>query len=252
MRLRRLVVSGLLIVSLAPAAGAIEKGRLTFARAKVAKGEILLAKEKYVRAEELFRQAIEAAPEIPTAYLGLGASLVAQRRFEEALEALEEAETRFVDWEQMIRLGELQKRQLQELQIQAIRDVAAEAAAKGMGPTSLANPEAVADRQESRVLKEQFLLRERRDLESIQAIPAQVFYLEGIAFLRTARPYLGIEALQVCLLIDSGHGLAHYNLAVALFAQGELVEAKEHLDAARAAGVEPHPGFVADLERAQG
>jgi tetratricopeptide (TPR) repeat protein len=230
----------------------VDKSRLNVARAKVAKGEAFLTKGKYGRAEELFRQAVEAEPEVPTAYLGLGASLVAQQRFGEALEALEEAETRFLAWEQMISLGELQKRQIAERQIQAIRDVAAEAIAKGRSPTALGNPESVAQRKEARVIQEQFLMRERRNLEYVDAIPPQVFYLEGIAYLRTARPFLGIEALEVCLLLDPDHGLAHYNLAVALFAQGEFAEAKEHLDTAVAAGVEPHAQFVADLERALG
>jgi tetratricopeptide (TPR) repeat protein len=230
----------------------MDKSRLNVARAKIVKGEAFLTQGKYLRAEELFREAIEAETEVPTAYLGLGASLVAQKRFGEALEVLEEAETRFLAWEEMIRLGELEKRQIAERQIQAIRDVAAEAIAKGRSPTALGDPAAVAQRKEARVIQEQFLMRERRQLEYVDAIPPQVFYLEGIAYLRTARPFLGIEALEVCLLLDPNHGLAHYNLAVALFVQGEFAEAKEHLDTAVAAGIEPHARFVVDLERALG
>ncbi len=37
---------------------------------------------------------------------------------------------------------------------------------------------------------------------------------------------------------------------MALFGRGEFGQAQEHLEQALAAGVEPHPQFAADLERA--
>ena len=104
---------------------------------------------------------------------------------------------------------------------------------------------------ENTILREQFVFRERWQLEGFEAIPPQVFYLEGIAYLRSGRPDLGVDALKVCLLVDEDHGLAHYNLAVVLLGQGEVAESRAHLDAALAAGVVPHAQFVADLELAQ-
>jgi tetratricopeptide (TPR) repeat protein len=60
----------------------------------------------------------------------------------------------------------------------------------------------------------------------------------------------GVGFLELCLAINENHGLAHYNLSVALLGLGQAEEAKEHLTAAVEAGVEAHPAFVADLERA--
>ena len=87
-------------------------------------------------------------------------------------------------------------------------------------------------------------------MEGFEAIPAQVFYLQGVSYLRTNQRSQGIDALETCLLVDSQHELAHYNLAVARFTVGDVDEARSHLDAAIARGVEPHANFVADLERA--
>ncbi len=239
-----------LLLLLAHPAGAGEKDGMTRARAKIAKGDKQLKKREFAPAEKHFRDAIAIEPSVPTAHLGLGAALVGQQRFAEALGVLEEAERRFVEWEQKIQIADLEMRQLSERQRQTAEDLAAAARAKS-------NPASVTARQQSRgqlnvdrIETEEFLFRDRFEQEEFDAIPAQVFYLEGISFLRTQRRDQGIEALEICLLIEPEHGHAHYNLAVALFTRGEPAAAKEHLDAAIAAGVEPHPKFVADLEGA--
>jgi tetratricopeptide (TPR) repeat protein len=233
---------------------AMEKGRVARARAKINRAEKLLSQGKHARAESLFSDAIAIEPEIPLAHVGLGAALVGQERFSEALLALAEAEERFVAWEHKVSMAELTKRQLADRQLQMFKDLAAEAAARPGGreldPDAAGLPVDLGRRGEARIAKEQFIFRDRWELEGLASIPAQVFYLEGIAYLRTGRSILGIEALKVCLIVDDEHGLAHYNLAVALFGQGEIGEAEEHLARALAAGIEPHPGFVADLERA--
>lgn len=236
----------LLLLAVCPAV-AIDKEVLAVVRAKLAKGEALLTKGKYAEAESLFRSAVAAEPLVPTAHLGLGAALVGEQRFEQALAVLEETERRFIEWEQMIGIAELQKRHIAESQLQLLKDLAGAQAAAMPPGTEIVSEQA----GQGTISKEQFLFRERRDLEGLHAIPPQVFYLEGISYLRTDRPILGIEALEICLLINPDHGLANYNLAVALFGQGEIVEAREHLDAAVLAGIEPHKQFVADLAQAE-
>ena len=247
--LTALCIVALLVPATQPA-DAAGKDRMTLARAQIAKGEKQLKKREFGPAEKHFRNALATEPALPTAHLGLGAALVGQQRFEEALAALEEAERRYVAWEQQIQIADLQMRQLSERQLQAAADLAAAAQARS-NPSSVTAPQQSRDSATAdRIRTEQFVLRDRFEQEDFDAIPAQVFYLEGISYLRTGRRDQGIEALEICLLIDGGHGLAHYNLAVALFTRGEPAAAKEHLDAALAAGVEAHPQFVADLEGA--
>jgi tetratricopeptide (TPR) repeat protein len=252
MKVRVLAVLGAVLFLVASTAGAANKSAMTLARSKTAKGEALLKRSEYALAEQQFRVAISIEPTLPTCHLGLGASLVAQGRFDEALDALEEAGRKYVSWEQVIELADLQKRQLAERQLQTVRDLKAAQASRISNPDATLFDESsiFGGLSESQIETEQFIFRERWMLEEFDAIPPQVFYLEGIAYLRTNRREQGIEALRICLVIDPRHELAHYNLAVALFTLGDLVAAREHLDEAVERGVEPAKKFVEDLERA--
>ena len=247
-----IVIGALLALLVADAGGAIDRQTFALIKTKLARGELLLGKSEYSKAESVFRSAIGLEPSIPTAHLGLAAALVGQERFDDALAVLAEAEQRFVDWEQTISMAEVRKRQLSERQLQSLKDLAAAQSVQSSPASIVGTPRDLDQISEQQISKEQFLFRERRRLEVPRAIPAQVFYLEGISFLRTKRPILGIEALEVCLLVDRNHALAHYNLAVALLGQGEIEGAREHLDAAVVGGIAPHPQFVAALERAEG
>jgi len=240
-----------LFFALGPPAEATGKDRLKLARAQLAKAEVLLGKAEFEGAERMFRKAIATEPELPTAHLGLGKVLVSQQRYEEALVALEVAEQCFVAWEQAIHMADLVKRQIAERQKLSLRDTQAVLEDRGgrQGITAR-TPTALGQLTPAKIDAEQFLFRDQREMEAFDAIPAQVFYLEGISYLRTRQRSQGIAALEVCLLIDDRYRLAHYNLAVARFTRGELDLAQTHLAAAIARGVEPDARFVADLERA--
>jgi tetratricopeptide (TPR) repeat protein len=245
----RLVLASALVIlwGLGTADGA-GRNTYTLANAKASKAEKLLAKEDHAKAEKLFREAIEIEPSLPTAHLGLGAALVGLKRFEEAFEALQMAEEKYVSWDHSLAEAELQQRQeafRASQEFETFLGTKNPGAATGAQATTGVTRN-VANRLES----EQHLTVRRWDLEEIQRIPPQVFYLEGVAQLRLGQPEKGIEALRICLALDPSHGLSHYNMAVALFGMGELQEAKTHLDAAVDAGVEPNPRFVADLEQA--
>ncbi len=250
-RVAGVVVSiGLLLVG---SATALEKTSLTRAQARLSKGEKALAKEDFAAAEKLFREALAIEPALPGSHLGLGAALVGQRRFDEALAALAEAETRYVRFEQELQQAELRAKQIADQEQDAYDDMqrarhapppAPGAASSGDGTRS------VGDLTGDRLGTTQHLVSDRWNMEEFRAIPAQVFYLEGVSHLRSGSRGEGVAALELALQLDPTHGLAHYNLAVALLGAGDPQRAQQHLDAALAAGVETHPQFVADLERA--
>jgi len=228
----------------------IDKGHYTLATAKIAKAEKALEKGNHEQAEKLYRQAIEIEPAVPTGHLGLGAALVAQQRFAEALEVLEEAEASFVEWEATLARADLQQRQAAFRDAQGAQDLIAAQRQGVRAPTNTGNSGLdTRDQALKAVGTQQFLATDRWKMEELGVIPPQVFYLEGIAHLRSNQPERGARALEICLALDPDHGLAHYNLAVALFGRGSAPEAKSHLDAAIEAGVEPHPAFVADVDR---
>lgn len=247
-RVRTVLASALLVLWSTSTADAAERNTYTLATAKTSKAEKLFKKEDYAKAEDLFRQAIDIEPLLPTAHLGLGATLVALKRFPEALEALEMAEEKYVAWDHSLAEAELQQRQEA---FRASQEFDTFLGTKRPGASTGAQATTgVVQNVASRLETEQHLTVRRWDLQQIQRIPPQIFYLEGVAHLRLGQPEEGIEALRICLALDQSHGLSHYNLAVALFGIGEAQEAKSHLDSAVAAGVEPNPQFVADLEKA--
>lgn len=234
---QRIWQTPVLLLVLAVPCTASERVDITRATNKVVKGDAQLARENYDRAVELYRQAIEIEPRLPSAHLGLGGALVGLRRYHEAIAALAAAERLYAEYEADLR--EAQQKATNavedgERQAQVFKDTYGAFQRiphnLGMGTQAMG------------------LL----NFEEATAIPAQLYYLQGISLLRTSQKQQGIERLRRCLALESGHGLAHHNLAAALLTQGQVVQAKEHLDAAVAAGVDPNPVLAADLERALG
>jgi Flp pilus assembly protein TadD len=86
------------------------------------------------------------------------------------------------------------------------------------------------------------------NLSEASSIPAHLYYLQGVASIRTGQKVAGIERLERCLSIDGNHGLAHYNLAVALYSIERFPEAGRHIQDAIAAGIEPPPELIAEIE----
>ncbi len=246
----RLLLIAMLTVAAAWPSEAVDPQRLAVARAKVGKAEKSLARNDTARAEALFREAIAAEPAYPEAHLGLGTVLAAQQRFAEAIPVLEEAKQRYVRWAQVERETDMEARQDAAARAREFADLQRQQASRGRPGSKGAATSPLTAMAANRVATEEYLARRGWRMENLQAVPASAFYLQGLAFLRTGQRDRGIEELRACLAVEEGHGLAHYNLAVALFTGGEIALAKEHLDAARAAGVTPNPAFAADLDQA--
>jgi tetratricopeptide (TPR) repeat protein len=247
---------GLVIVAaaaLGATAFALDAQRVSLARAAVVKGEKLLAKGKAADAEKAFRSAIDIEARLPTSHLGLARTLVTQQRFAEALPVLEQTKDRYVAWEKLVRQTQLELQQDAERKARALADLQVQQVSK-IGPSG-PNPaqQQVMTRTSmelSRAQTEDYLAKREWRPEQFKAIPAEVFYLAGLANARNGERDRAIDEWLLCIGLEPGNGLAHYNLAVAMFARGEVTLAKEHLDDAVAAGVEPNPAFAADLEQA--
>jgi len=240
------------LLLVAAAATATDPQRLALARSKADKAEKQLAKERYDKAEELFRAAIADEPTFPDAYLGLASALCGQQRYADALPVLQQAQDAYVRWRQTAQATEMQARQDAAARAREFRDLQQQQAqrapgAQAQGPGAAASD--LARMAAARVRSEEYMARRGWKMEEFDAIPAHAFYLAGLCRLRTGDRQGAIAELEACLARDEGHGLAHYNLAVALFAGGDAAGAAANLQAARDAGIEPNPKFVADLER---
>ncbi|MCX7894827.1 MAG: tetratricopeptide repeat protein [Thermoanaerobaculum sp.] len=227
--------------------------RLALARSRVGEGQKLLQRGQLLEAEQRFRQAMDLLPELPSAYLGLGRTLCLAKRFAEAIPILEEAQQRYVNWQQKAAAAELEARQeaadrarqfADLLRLQQGKTPATAAGGSSTGISPMANL------ARARMATEEYLARRRWQAETVAGIPAEVFYLLGLSRLRTGDRQGGIRDLYLCLALDPRNGAAHYNLAVALLAEGDPWAARDHLTEAQALQVTPHPQFVQDLERA--
>ncbi|MEE8368080.1 MAG: tetratricopeptide repeat protein, partial [Thermoanaerobaculia bacterium] len=229
-----LLLTLLLLVTLASTVGGADRNRMVLAQSKIAKGEKLLKKQDFETAEEYFRRAIEIESSIPGAYLDLGISLVGQNRFEEALTALDEAENKYVDWGDKLARADLEQRQRAFRESQEFETAVNAAKARRAPPSSgggtLRGGEdstvGTVDSQTVKNIQRQLegqsrLARERWKMEEFHLISPQVFYFQGIARLRLNRREDGIRSLEKCLALDPKHGLAHYNLAVGMLLMEE-------------------------------
>ncbi len=245
------LVPFVLSLAVAVPALAVDAERLALARSASAKGEKLLVKEKHADAERAFRDAIANEPSYPGAHVGLGAALVGQQRYSEAIAALEQAKDRFIAWEQQTRETEMQARQDATQRAREFADLQRQQQQKSPANPAQSSPaQSLTNMAATRVSTVDYLAKRGWEQEAFSAIPPQVFYLEGLAYLRSGQRENGIAELTLCLVLEPAHALAHYTLAVALFTGGQVLEAKEHLDAAVAGGVKPNPKFAADLEKA--
>ncbi len=255
MKVQRLgiVISALLVLALpaqATAQGRVPlDAKLKRAQAKLAKAQKLLTDGSFAQAEKEFRGAMKLRPELPGSYLGIGAALVGQKKFAEALPVLNEAEDKFVEYERKVQSAELQSQQWSGNR-ESVGITHVTPSRPGQDFLRKGTHRSLVDLIQERLAAEPDLRPERWSIEELSVIPAQVFYFEGVAFLRSGDQTKGVRALRQCLLIDPGHGLAHYNLAVAEFMAGHVPQAKKHLDAAVAVGVKANPRFVSDVEAA--
>jgi Flp pilus assembly protein TadD len=99
MATKRFVTLAILGLLISVTSWAVDSDAVARATARVSKGDAALTEGSYPEAEKHYRKAAEIAPNFPTAYLGLGAALVGQKRYVEALAALGEAESRFIEYE---------------------------------------------------------------------------------------------------------------------------------------------------------
>jgi len=233
MRTYKVVTCAVVGMLLVLPSAAIESDSMARTQARVAKGDAYPQQSKFVKAEKLFREAVALEPTLPSAHLGLGAALIGQRRYDEAIPVLAEAERRYAEFDDMQRVSGVVAVGAIEDTERKVDTFKAAHGAFSRGPTN------------QQLGKEQV---DRYNVNTGSSIPANAYYLQGVAYLRTDQNVAGIERLNRCLELDADHGLAHYNMAVAMLSIGRINEAKAHLDTAVFVGVAVPPALVAEIE----
>jgi tetratricopeptide (TPR) repeat protein len=233
MNARRTLSFCILALLAAGTISAVDSDAVARANSQIAKGDVALQKSEYAAAEKRYRKASQIAPEVPSAYLGLGAALVGQQQYAAALESLAEAERRYLAYDQLVEeSGRRAIASMEETELK-VETITGTYKVDQHGPTN-------------QILSTRHVAE--LNLSGDSSIPATLYYLQGVASLRTGQKIAGIERLERCLEIDDAHGLAHYNLAVALFSIDRIDEAADHLKSAVAEGIQPPQQLVADIE----
>ena len=233
---------GLAVLIAVPCAALDSKG-VARAQSQIGKGEKQLEKGNYDKAEQYFENAIEIQPELPMSYVDMAAVRIGQERFADALELLDQADRRYVEWQQL-------EQEMQLAGQQSANTQARDMAFMDDGGAGRITGGAQARSQRNNINDQKHLADNQWGGKENDPRPAQLFYLKGVAEVRLGHRDEGIAALQECLDRDPTHGLAHYNLAVALFGKGDIAGAKQHLEAAQEAGVQANPKFVEAVEAA--
>lgn len=195
----------------------------------VVKGDGALARGDFEQAEKAFRVAIGMVPELPSAQLGLGAALVGRTRYAEAIEVLDQAEQLYRELDEAHRVAMLK---IHGVIDDARRQVSVLEDDHSVGHM-IPNWQGLENDQVSK-------------LNATQGppVPAQVYYLQGIARVRLGDRDAGVERLRRCLEVDPHHALAHYNLGVALLGVGDREMAEHHIQRAVQAGLVVPPALL--------
>ena len=88
----------LFLLVIATFAVALDSKSVIRAQSVVEKGQKLLEKQSFKKAEAKFREAITIEPELPESYLGLASALLGQQDYPAALEQVIEARSRYEAW----------------------------------------------------------------------------------------------------------------------------------------------------------
>ncbi len=215
-------VLGLAVLIAAPCAALDSKG-VARAQSQIGKGEKQLEKGNYDKAATYFENAIEIQPEVPAAYVNLGAARVGQERFADALEVLAKGERRYIEWQQL-------EEEMQLAAQQSAGTQARDMAFNDDGGAGLITGGAQAKAERIKITDQKHAADRQWGAKQDDPVPAQLYYLRGVAEVRLGHRDAGIAALEECLARDPEHGLAHYNPAVALFGKGEIEQARSLLE----------------------
>jgi tetratricopeptide (TPR) repeat protein len=205
-------------------------------------GDEALHSERFEDARREFAEAVRLDPLMTLAHYSLGQALMALKRYSEAIKAFQGCRDAFVE---ISRLGlqqtaEIERRRTQE--IEALRETLG--ILQRNSQLSSQNQSNIR-RMEDRVRQ----LERTRDAGSTDyAVPPEVFFSLGSAYLRAGslpdaeREYL--EALR----INPKLGEAHSNLAVVYLMTDRIEEAWNQVKAAEKSGFKVHPQLKKDIE----
>lgn len=199
-----------------------------------------------------FRGALAAYPDFGPAQLELGKLLLAEKKYPEAIEALQGAEAMFLrtaDERRRAMMKNYQDAQKEIVEQQKqIRDL------QMPGPiTNKMNETEIqseVNEREDRIKRLQAI--EPPDQNAVQKAPGELYFHLGNACLRVDRLDDALAAWETCRDLMPEFPAVYNNLAFAYWKRGRIDEARAALAKAEELGAPVNPDFKARLEQAAG
>jgi tetratricopeptide (TPR) repeat protein len=245
-RLTTVLFTLLFAATLPPAAGADERKELKEAAKLVEQGDKALRSGKLDQAEQKYLEAAALGPDLPAPHRGLGQVYMTQKRYAEALAALERCKERLLVHQGQSAKDRLKQDAAIEEKIIALQDQLRSMDSGGK-EASFANAGAMRTELEEQIRRlDQMRQRDRAP----GALPADLHLLLGSAHFRLDHKAEAEAEFRAAIAADPKLGEAHNNLAVLLFLGGRNQEAKSEVEAAEKAGFPVVPAFKQKLDEA--
>ena len=208
-------------------------------------GEDALLHELFDQAELEFRQAAKLDPLLVAAHYGLGRTMMATKRYPEAVDAFLAAREAFRRGQQLEASNAMTMQRRLDDQIKALQDdvTMAQRATRPGNP----NIQAAVTRNEDQIKTLQSL--RNRGGEGPLPTPHWLSLALGSAYFRTRDLKLAEQEYRAALEEKSDLGEGHLNLAVVCMLTGRLDEADSEVALAEKAGVKVPQGLKDDIRK---
>lgn len=209
-------------------------------------GTEALSHEQYDQAEQEFRLATKLDPLLVGAHHGLGQTMMATKRYPEAVEAFIAAREAFARGQQQAASHEMDVQRRLDDQIKALQDDVAAAQRQASGPNAARVQDAIFRNEDQ--IKTLRSLRKRGG-EGPLPTPHWLSFALGSAYFRTGDLVKAEAEYRAALTEKPDLGEGHLNLGVVCMLTGRLDEADAEVALADKAGVRVPPGLKDELKK---
>jgi len=209
-------------------------------------GKEALTHERFDEAEQEFRLAAKLDPLLVAAHHGLGQTMMATKRYPEAVEAFRAAREAFTEGQALAATNEMATQRRLDDQIKALQDDVRSAQGRASGSGATGVQSAIARNQDQ--IKTLQSLR-RRGSEATLPTPHWLSFALGSAYFRAGDPLKAEQEYRAAIAQKSDLGEGHLNLAVVCMLTGRLDEADREVALAEKAGTKVPQGLKDDIQK---
>lgn len=215
--------------------------------ALASKADKALQAGSFSKARDFYQRALEAAPNLPQAHLGLGHVAMQDRRFEEALAEFERARDGYGHMGQALMEQHMERYYAAQDRLVELRELQ-----RRVGGNVPPNDPAAQARVETRLAQISAEIDRLQNIDpptevEVSEAPGEVYFFIGNALSRLGRADDALAAWETCADRSPDHPFVHNNLAVAYWQAGRLEEAQSEVVKVEESGMSVNPQFKADL-----